>query len=47
LIREDVNMFIDIALKAIVVQLVYAAVLIVIDKIGAKNRKNKNGEGEK
>lgn len=40
-------MFIDIAVKAIIVQLIYAAVIIVIDKIGEKNRKNKNGEGEK
>lgn len=40
------EMFIDIALKAIVVQLVYAAVIILIDKISEKGKKNKGMGGE-
>ena len=37
-------MFVDIALKAIIVQLVYAAVIILIDKCAEKGKKNK-GQG--
>lgn len=36
-------MFVDIALKAIVVQLIYAAVIILVDKIGSKRKKDSRG----